>query len=124
CAPPALGARGGPCALGRARLAAGGVLAVNLAGRAAGARLPAVIAGIVETFGADHVLLFGVPPWKPARPGNTLAFAFVDAPREPAQGDNPRLPWRAAIAALPLPLPALLPAPLRAAEVDAGIPLS
>jgi hypothetical protein len=107
----------------RARLIAGGVLAVNLAGRPAGPRLPAVLAGIVEVFGAERTRLFGVPPWRPARSGNMLAFAFVDAPREPELGADPRLPWREGIAALRLPVPALLPAPLRDAEVEAEIPI-
>ena len=60
--------------------------------------------------------------WNPGALGNTLAFAFVDAPRVPAAPAEPRLPWLAGIAALRLPLPAGLPAPLHDAAVPAEIP--
>jgi hypothetical protein len=105
-------------ALARTRLAPGGALAVNLAGTLDGAVLRGVLAGLVEAFGAERTVAFGVPEpdgsgYATTRAGNTVAFAFRDgvppAPRL-ASAARARLPALAAIGAL------------RLAELPAGAP--
>jgi len=80
--------------LARDRLAPGGAVAVNLAGRLNGPVLRGVLAGVVEAFGAERTVLFGVPTigsdpaYDPARCGNSLAFGFRDGVPKEAPGSR------------------------------------
>jgi spermidine synthase len=121
-------------AFGRARerLIAGGVVAVNLAGRLAGPVLGSVLAGLVEVFGVERTRVFGVPavgvdpPYDPTRLGNTLAFGFRDAPPASPPGAaraSARLPYLGEIAALKLPhVPASAP-PLHDDTAPPSLPI-
>jgi len=101
--------------LARDRLAPGGAVAANLAGCLTGPVLRGVVAGLVEVFGADRTVLFGVPaigsdpPYDPARCGNSVAFGFRDGLPEEPPGSRvpararPRLRYLEGIAALRRP---------------------
>lgn len=101
--------------LARDRLAPGGAVAVNLAGCLNGPVLRGVVAGLVEVFGADETIVFGVPaiggdpPYDAARCGNSVAYGFRDGlPAEPPGSRvpadaRPRLRYLDAIAALRRP---------------------